>query len=72
MERLLTLLTSCDERRYEQWERQSWWEFVGAERRSLAFQRFLADGLTRTLVAARAKEISARTGGLILAQLLFT
>ena len=71
MERLLTLLTSCDERRYEQWEQQSWWEFVGAERRSAAFQKFLADGLTRTLVAARAKEISARTGGLILAQLLF-
>ena len=53
------------------WERQSWWDFVGAERRSVAFQRFLADGLTRTLVAARAREISARTGGLILAQLLF-
>lgn len=33
VERLLTLLTSCDERRYEQWERQSWWEFTGAERR---------------------------------------
>ena len=71
MERLLTLLTSCDERRYGQWEQQSWWEFVGAERRSVAFQKFLADGLTRTLVAARAREISARTGGLILAQLLF-
>ena len=71
IERLLTLLTSCDERRYEQWEQQSWWEFVGAERRSVAFRKFLADGLTRTLVAARAREISARTGGLILAQLLF-
>src|SRR5918996_2039381 len=71
MERLLTLLTSCDERRYEQWERQSWWEFVGAERRSEAFRKFLAEGLTRTLVAARAREISARTGGLILAQILF-
>jgi len=71
MERLLTLLTSCDERRYEQWELQSWWEFVGAERRSEAFRKFLADGLTRTLVAARAREISARTGGLILAQIVF-
>jgi uncharacterized protein with NAD-binding domain and iron-sulfur cluster len=71
MERLLTLLTSCDERRYEQWELQSWWVFVGAEERSAAFRRFLADGLTRTLVAARAREISARTGGLILAQLVF-
>jgi uncharacterized protein with NAD-binding domain and iron-sulfur cluster len=71
IERLLTLLTSCDERRFEQWERSSWWEYVDASRRSAAFQKFLADGLTRTLVAARAREISARTGGLILCQLLF-
>ncbi len=70
-ERLLTLLTSCDERRLEQWEQQSWWEYSGAEQRSAAYQKFLADGLTRTLVAARAREMSARTGGLILCQLLF-
>src|SRR5262245_13299066 len=37
MERLLTLLTSCDERRYEQWELESWWSFVGADRRSAPF-----------------------------------
>jgi uncharacterized protein with NAD-binding domain and iron-sulfur cluster len=70
VERLLTLLGSCDERRYEQWELQSWWEYTGAEHRSEAFQRFLADGLTRTLVAARGREMSARTGGLVLVQLL--
>jgi uncharacterized protein with NAD-binding domain and iron-sulfur cluster len=71
MERLLTLLTSCDARRYEQWENQGWWDFVAAERRSQAFQKWLGDGLTRTLVAARGREISARTGGLILAQIVF-
>src|SRR3954470_13642831 len=71
MERILTLLTSCDARRYEQWELQSWWVYTKAEQRSEAFRKFLADGLTRTLVAARAREISARTGGLILAQLVF-
>jgi uncharacterized protein with NAD-binding domain and iron-sulfur cluster len=71
IERLVTLLCSCDERRFGQWEKASWWKFVGAERRSEAFQKFLADGMTRTLVAARAEEMSARTGGLILCQLLF-
>ncbi|MEA2291062.1 MAG: hypothetical protein QOF17_82 [Solirubrobacteraceae bacterium] len=71
VERMLTLLTSCDERRLGEWELQSWWDFIGAESRSAAFRKFLADGLTRTLVAARAREISARTGGLILAQLVF-
>src|SRR4051794_39499036 len=71
VERLLTLLTSCEERRLEQWENQSWWTFVDADRRSPAFGKLLADGLTRTLVAARAREISARTGGYTLLQLLF-
>jgi uncharacterized protein with NAD-binding domain and iron-sulfur cluster len=71
MERILTLLTSCDERRYEQWENQAWWDFIAAEKRSQAFQKWLGEGLTRTLVAARGREISARTGGLILAQIIF-
>jgi uncharacterized protein with NAD-binding domain and iron-sulfur cluster len=70
IDRLLALLTSCDERRYAQWDTQSWWDFMAADQRSIQFRKFLADGLTRTLVAARAREISARTGGLILFQLL--
>ena len=70
LERLFTLLASCDERRVEQWDLQSWWDYVQADKRSEEFRRYLADGLTRTLVAARAKEMSARTGGLILVQLL--
>ena len=49
----------------------SWWEFTGAEPRSRGLPQFLADGLTRTLVAAKAREMSARTGGTILLQLLF-
>jgi uncharacterized protein with NAD-binding domain and iron-sulfur cluster len=68
--RLLTLLCSCDERRYQQWDRVSWWDYTDAANKSPAFQKFLAKGLTRTLVAAQAEQISARTGGLILCQLL--
>jgi uncharacterized protein with NAD-binding domain and iron-sulfur cluster len=71
IERLLVLLTSCDERRLGEWELQTWWEFVDGEHRSKGFQKFLADGLTRMLVAAQAHEMSARTGGYILLQLLF-
>jgi uncharacterized protein with NAD-binding domain and iron-sulfur cluster len=70
-ERLLVLMCSCDERRYQQWDRVSWWDYTGAAKKSRAFQKFLASGLTRTLVAAQAQQISARTGGLILCQLLF-
>src|SRR5215218_3143551 len=71
LNRLLTLLTSCDERRLGEWELQSWWTYVDAANRSKTFQKLLADGLTRTLVAARAREMSARTGGTILLQLIF-
>ena len=67
---LSDLLSACDERRFEQYENQSWWEFCGAARRSPGYRKFLADGLTRSLVAARAEEMSARTGGYILLQLL--
>ena len=69
--RLLLLLTSCEKRRFAEYEQQSWWAFAGAESRSPGYQRFLADGLTRSLVAAKAREMSARTGGYILLQLLF-
>jgi uncharacterized protein with NAD-binding domain and iron-sulfur cluster len=69
--RLLVLLTSCQERRYDEWDRMSWWDFSGASHRSVAYQKFMSDGLTRTLVAARAREMSARTGGYTLLQLLF-
>jgi hypothetical protein len=72
VDRLLLLLTSCEERRFAEYENQSWWEFSGAESRgSLSYAKYLADGLTRTLVAARAREMSARTGGYILLQLMF-
>ncbi|HEX3316459.1 MAG TPA: FAD-dependent oxidoreductase [Solirubrobacteraceae bacterium] len=67
---LSDLLSACDERRFQQYENESWWVFADAEHRSPAFQKFLADGLTRSLVAARAREMSARTGGSILLQLL--
>ncbi len=64
------LLSACEARRFGEYEQQSWWEFSDAEHRSAGFQQFLADGLTRSLVAARAREMSARTGGSILLQLL--
>lgn len=69
--RLFYLLTTCDERRFGELEHQSWWDFVAAPQMSLAYRRYLATGLTRSLVAMRAEEGSARTVGTILLQLLF-
>jgi uncharacterized protein with NAD-binding domain and iron-sulfur cluster len=72
IDKLLTLLGSCEQRRFDEFEQMSWWQYTDAQQRSPAFQKFCADGLTRTLVAARAREMSARTGGLILCQLLLS
>ena len=70
--RLWQILTSCHERRLGEYERTSWWEFLGAEQRSAAYQKFLATGITRSLVAAKARKASTRTIGDIFVQLVLT
>jgi 15-cis-phytoene desaturase len=69
--RLLKLATSCPERRISDYERRSWWDFIHAEERSETYQKLLGEGLTRSLVAMRARQGSARTVGYILLQLLY-
>jgi hypothetical protein len=51
-------------------ETQSWWQYIGASTRSEDYQRYLATGLTHTLVAADPKEINAKTGGDVLVRIL--
>lgn len=71
VERILAMMTACDERRLHEYERMSWWDFVEAPGKSPAYQKFLATGMTRSLVAAKAEQMSARTGGTILSQLIY-
>lgn len=61
--RLVVYLSSCDARRMGQWEKTSWWEFVGAESRSAEYQNVAARGMTRALVAAKEEIASTRTIG---------
>ncbi len=63
VERLMVFFTSCDERRFGQWENVTWWDFIGAETRSEEYQKIAARGLTRSLVAAKETVASARTIG---------
>jgi len=63
VERLLVFLTSSDERRFGQWENVAWWEFIKAETKSEEYQKVLAAGLTRSLVAAKETVASTRTIG---------
>jgi uncharacterized protein with NAD-binding domain and iron-sulfur cluster len=65
------LMTTCKERRFDEFERIGWWDFIGAEHRSEAYQKFLAIGITRSLVAAKARTASTKTIGDIFLQLLF-
>lgn len=67
--RLMTLLTSCEERRVAEYEKISWWDFIDAAHKSTAYQQFLARGMTRSMVAIRAEEGSTRTVGYIGLQL---
>ncbi|WP_256356306.1 FAD-dependent oxidoreductase [Streptomyces sp. PKU-EA00015] len=69
--RVLVFLTSCDERRDEVWERTPWWDFIRAERMSYDYQRMLAIGLTRNIVATKAEEASTRTVATLLEAFVF-
>ncbi|WP_375341753.1 hydroxysqualene dehydroxylase [Patulibacter defluvii] len=63
VERLLVFLTSCDARRFAQWENVSWWDFIRAGNKSQEYQTVAAAGMTRNLVAAKETIASTRTIG---------
>lgn len=69
--RILQVATSCPERRLSQYENSTWWQFIDAANKSKAYQAYLGEGVTRSLVAMRAEESSTRTVGTTQLQLLF-
>jgi uncharacterized protein with NAD-binding domain and iron-sulfur cluster len=69
-DRLLVLLTTCQERRIAEYENIAWWDFIDAKNKSLSYQRYLGEGLTRSLVAMKAEISSTRTVGYIDLQLM--
>jgi len=69
--RIWQVLTSCDDRRWDELERTPWEEFLEASRFSDAYRKFLVEGLTRSLVAAQANTAASKTVGDILVQLFF-
>jgi geranylgeranyl pyrophosphate synthase/uncharacterized protein with NAD-binding domain and iron-sulfur cluster len=70
--RFWQILTSCEQRRIGEYEKTGWWNFIGAEQRSASYQKFLATGFTRSLVAAKARKASARTVGDMFMQMMLT
>jgi uncharacterized protein with NAD-binding domain and iron-sulfur cluster len=65
----LMLLTTCAERRMAEHEHARWWDFIRADRRSAAFQRYFADIAVRSLVAMCPRRANTRTVGTIGMQL---
>jgi uncharacterized protein with NAD-binding domain and iron-sulfur cluster len=63
VERALVFYSSCDERRFGEWEYVPWWDFIGAATRSEEYQKIVAKGLTRSVVAAKETVASTRTIG---------
>jgi uncharacterized protein with NAD-binding domain and iron-sulfur cluster len=63
-------LTSCEERRLVEYEKTNWWDFIEAPSRSIAYQKFFGNGITRSLVAAKARRASTKTIGDIFVQIL--
>jgi uncharacterized protein with NAD-binding domain and iron-sulfur cluster len=70
--RMLSMLCSSDQRRYEQYENMSWFDFSGAGNKSFgdAYRQYLADGLNQRTVAASGKDVSARTVGITLVRIV--
>ena len=70
MSKLWELLSSCKKRKDCEVEKRSWWDFIKAEEKGEQYQTLCATGLTRTLVAANAKKVSAKTGGNVVVRFL--
>ncbi len=70
IDRLLVLLTTCPGRRLAEYENIAWWDFIDARNKSISYQKYLGEGLTRSLVAMKAEISSTRTVGYINLQLI--
>jgi 15-cis-phytoene desaturase len=68
--KLWRYLTTCQDRRMDDLEKIGWWEYSDASNRSEAYQKFLAQGLTRSLVAANAHVANAKVEGDVGIQLI--
>lgn len=66
------LMTSSKTRRVGEYEHIGWWDYCDADRGSEDYRKLFVDGLTRTLVAAKAKSANTFTNGNILLQMIFS
>ncbi|MBC7886077.1 MAG: FAD-dependent oxidoreductase [Saprospiraceae bacterium] len=69
--RIWQLMSSCPDRFIYEYENIGWWEYCNANNFSDNYRRLLVEGLTRSLVAAKARKASTKTVGAIFLQLIY-
>ncbi|MCI0572389.1 MAG: FAD-dependent oxidoreductase [Myxococcaceae bacterium] len=67
---ILTVLTTCEERRLGEYENISYWSYLDAQRRSPSFRLYFGQVALRVMAAMRPEAASLRTVGTIGLQLL--
>lgn len=70
-QRILVYLTSCEERRPNQWEHTTWPDFLRAQGKSEDYRRIFVHGPTRVLSSTRTDNASTHTAGLVFERILF-
>src|SRR5688572_12949021 len=70
-QRLWVILTSCKERRREEYDNIPWWQFIEADQRSPEFQYVMGEIGVRFMLAMNARKASTKTIGDIGIQLYF-
>ena len=72
VEKIFQIISSCEERRLAEYEKLGWSEFVESASHSAGYEKFFANGFTRSLVAAKAQRASTRTIGDIFIQMILS
>jgi 15-cis-phytoene desaturase len=70
LRKVFCFLGAGRQRRLEQYEQTSWWDFIEAELKSDQYKAILARGLSQSLVAMRPDKASTLTVGSMLVQIL--
>lgn len=69
-DRFWEYLTSCEARRLDSLEKIGWWYYLDADHHSKGYRKFLATGMTRSLVAAKATVANTRVEGHVATMLM--
>ena len=64
-QKLAVYVTSSNDRKIGQWDNMTWEEYIGANRASPEYNRYLADGIIRNLAASKSRDASAHSIGLV-------